>query len=350
MIHWQTYYQQNKHLPLNTIMEGYKKLTLEFTERMGLITQQSQNVGRSGYYSSSTSAGPSGIQRAIFGYGINFGAQNVSVSNLVSNTGVVATDTTGVGTSRKGLAAAGYGTDKAIFGFGYTTGVVAMTNLVSNTGVVANDTAAVSVVPRQYISAAAYGTDKAIFAYGATAGGETSSTAYTNLVSNTGVIASDTYNGGEERMRAAGVGYGGDKAIFAFGANYSNPVLNSTYLVSNTGIPSSGQSNIGTARYGVAAAAYGTDKAIFGFGYNNSIETRITNLVSNTGVVAGDQLIADNPRYWLAAAGYGGDKAIFSFGVYSSTNLVSNTGVISTSITQVGTSRYMLAAAGYSTT
>ena len=347
MIHWQTYYQQNKHLPLNTIMEGYKKLTLEFAERMVLITQQSQNVG-SGYYSSSTPAGPSGIQRAIFGYGINFGAQNVSITNLVSNTGIIAADTTGVGTARQGLAAAGYGTDKAIFGFGETSGVVAMTNLVSNTGVVANDTAAVSLVPRKYISAAEYGTDKAIFA-GGSVSGETSSTQYTNLVSNTGVIASDVYSNMGERMRAAGVGYGGDKAIFGYGANYSNPVLNSTYLVSNTGTFSSGQSTIGTARYGLAAASYGTDKAIFGFGSSASTELAITNLVSNTGVVAGDQTIANNPRYWLAAAGYGGDKAIFSFGVnIGSTNLVSNTGVISSLITQVGTGRYKLAAAGYS--
>jgi hypothetical protein len=41
------------------------------------------------------------------------------MTNLVSNTGVVATDTTGVGTSRIGLAAAGYGsTGQAIFGYG----------------------------------------------------------------------------------------------------------------------------------------------------------------------------------------------------------------------------------------
>ena len=48
----------------------------------------------------------SGTQKAIFGYG-NAVAQ-LSVTNLVSNTGVVATDTTGVGTARWGLAAAGY--------------------------------------------------------------------------------------------------------------------------------------------------------------------------------------------------------------------------------------------------
>jgi len=40
---------------------------------------------------------------AIFGYG-----GGSSITNLVSNTGVVATDTTGVGTTRYFLAAAGY--------------------------------------------------------------------------------------------------------------------------------------------------------------------------------------------------------------------------------------------------
>ena len=57
--------------------------------------------------------------KAIFGYG-NSGSAELSMTNLVSNTGVVANDTTGVGTARSGLAAATYGTDKAIFGYGYT--------------------------------------------------------------------------------------------------------------------------------------------------------------------------------------------------------------------------------------
>ena len=55
-------------------------------------------------------------QKALFGYG--YTTVNVSMTNLVSNTGVVATDTTGVGTARYGLAAAGYGGDKALFGHG----------------------------------------------------------------------------------------------------------------------------------------------------------------------------------------------------------------------------------------
>ena len=93
-----------------------------------------------------------GTQKALFGYGRN-GDGNLSMTNLVSNVGVVATDTTGVGTARYRLAAAGYGTDKAIFGYGYSSAVVSMTNLVSNTGVVATDTTGVGTA--RYALAAA---------------------------------------------------------------------------------------------------------------------------------------------------------------------------------------------------
>ena len=95
----------------------------------------------------------SGTQKAIFGYGYTI--MPVSMTNLVSNTGVVATDTTGVGTARYSLAAAGYGSDKAIFGYGNTGTVVSMTNLVSNTGVVATDTTGVGTA-RQQLAAAGY--------------------------------------------------------------------------------------------------------------------------------------------------------------------------------------------------
>ena len=68
------------------------------------------------------------------------------MTNLVSSSGVVATDTTGVGTARGYLAACEYGGDKGIFGFGYShtlTSKLSVTNLVSNAGVVATDTAGV---------------------------------------------------------------------------------------------------------------------------------------------------------------------------------------------------------------
>jgi hypothetical protein len=82
------------------------------------------------------------------------------MTNLVSNIGVVATDTTGVGTARGStLAAAGYGGDKAIFGFGQKGSspfYTAITNLVSNTGVVSADQAALTGTIRSYTAAAGF--------------------------------------------------------------------------------------------------------------------------------------------------------------------------------------------------
>jgi hypothetical protein len=138
---------------------------------------------------------PPPSNKAIFGFG-----SEGSMTNLVSNTGIVATDTAGVGTSRLRLAAAGYGTDKAIFGYGQ--GPRSMTNKVSNTGVVATDTAGVGTA-RGSLAAATYGSDKAIFGYGSTG----TITAITNLVSNTGVVANDTTGVGTARYGLAAASY-----------------------------------------------------------------------------------------------------------------------------------------------
>jgi hypothetical protein len=283
--------------------------------------------------------------KAIFGYGLT--SINVSITNLVSNTGVVANDTTGVGTARYQLAAAGYGGDKAIFGYGYTTGNVSMTNLVSNTGVVATDTTGVGTA-RVALAASGYGNDKAIFGYGYTS----VVVSMTNLVSNTGVVATDTTGVGTARTNLAAAGYGTDKAIFGYG--YTSVVVSMTNLVSNTGVVATDTTGVGTARYDLTAAGYGTDKAIFGFGWNGSTYYSITNLVSNTGVVATDTTGVGTARYSPAAARYGGDKAIFGYGstgtVVSMVNLVSNVGVVANDTLGVGTARRYIAAAGYSTT
>jgi len=293
-------------------------------------------------------AGSSG--KAIFGYG--YTSAVVSMTNLVSNAGVVATDTTGVGTARWFPAAAGYGGDKAIFGYGTisnSSGVVSTTNLVSNTGVVATDTSGVGTA-RYSPAAAGYGTDKAIFGYGyaSGAGGYLS---MTNLVSNTGVVANNTTGVGQIRSSLAAVGYGSDKAIFGYGDVGS--VVSMTNLVSNTGVVATDTTGVGTARSTLAAAGYGTDKAIFGYGIT-SVNVSMTNLVSNTGVVATDTTGVGTARQNLAAARYGGDKAIFGYGytsvVVSMTNLVSNTGTVAIDTTGVGTARYTLAAAGYAAT
>ena len=290
---------------------------------------------------------PPPSNKAIFGYGSLNENNGLSMTNLVSNTGVVSSDTTGVGTARFSLAAAGYGTDKAIFGYGQNTGSpgnagYSLTNLVTNTGVVGNDVAGVGTACYR-LSAATYGTDKAIFGY-STAGTKT------NKVSNTGVVAADTTGVGTSKNYSTAAGYGTDKAIFGFGLSTAT-----TNLVSNTGVVSSDQAAVtGTARGAAAAATYGTDKAIFGYGSTNGSSDNvvsITNLVSNTGVVASNTTGVGTARQMLAAAGYGVDTAIFGYGYsgpnYSITNQVSNTGVVATDTTGVGTGRNNLAASTY---
>jgi hypothetical protein len=245
-----------------------------------------------------------GGDKAIFGFGIITPTVTNS-NNLISNTGVIAADTSGAGTARSTLAAAGYGNDKAIFAFGGAS--LTVSNLVSNTGVVSSDTpGAPGVTARNYGSGATYGGDKAIFVFGNI--GPIYQTTL-GLVSNTGVIAASTPSVATARVDGAGAGYGGDKAIFGFGRKPPTaPVLLSvTNLVSNTGVIASDTPGVGTARHSLAAAGYGGDKAIFGFGSTTTpgiTITAITNLVSNTGVVATNTPGVGTARHSLAAAGY----------------------------------------------
>ena len=104
-------------------------------------------------------------QRGIFGFGSNGGYQGVT--NLVSTSGVVASDTSAVGTARVGPAGASYGIDKGIFAYGFASGAFqAISNLVNTSGVVASDTTSIAGTARYKVAAATYGGDKALFAYG----------------------------------------------------------------------------------------------------------------------------------------------------------------------------------------
>ena len=80
-------------------------------------------------------------QRAIFGFG--YTSAVISITNLVNSSGGVGSDVTGVGTARRWTGATNYGGDKAIFAFGDTGSKVSMSNLVNNSGVVAADTTGV---------------------------------------------------------------------------------------------------------------------------------------------------------------------------------------------------------------
>jgi len=82
----------------------------------------------------------------------------------------------------------------------------------------------------------------------------------TNLVSNTGVVASDvtfvSYTGPGQTRSArasyAAASYGGDKAIFGYGGGPTSI----TNLISNTGVMGTDIAGVGTARTGLAAAGY----------------------------------------------------------------------------------------------
>jgi len=283
-----------------------------------------------------------GNQEGIFGYGYD-GSNRVSMTNLVSNTGVVATDVTGVGTARQALGACEYGGDKGIFGFGNPSpGVLTnVTNLVSNTGVVASDQAATTGTIRYVLAACSFGGDKGIFGFGS--GGS----AISNIVSNAGVVAADVANSGTAREIGAACEYGTDTAIFGFGAGGYGV----TNLVTNVGVIGSDVAEVGTARVTCGACSYGFDKGIF-FGGDTGSVTDITNLVSNTGVIQSDGTGVGTARHGLGGTQYNGDKGIFGFGSTGSavaiSNLVSNVGVLqSDQAATTGTARYYPAACSF---
>jgi len=296
---------------------------------------------------------PPPTQRGIIAFGNAPNDAVSNLSNLISSSGVVATDQTGVGTARKVIGAAGYGGDKAIFAFGTTGSVSNLSNLVNNSGTVQSDTSGVGSA-RRSLAAADYGYDKSIFAFGFT----NAATGISNLVNNVGTVQSDVSAVGTARYGLAGNTYGGDKAIFAYG--YTNAMVSMSNLVSNSGVIASDVSGVGTARDGLMSCGFGGDKAIFAYGMpggsGNYVSTR--NLVSNTGVVAADASGAGTARANGAACSYGGDKGIFVRGTsvvdgsgywHSISNLVNNSGVIGSDVTGVGTAQEGPAASGYST-
>ena len=167
----------------------------------GVIASDVSGVGTARQYCPAAELGGISSRKAIFAYGQNSGGSNVSMSNLVSTSGVIASDVTGVGTARRDLGAAGYGSDKAIYAYGYASGYVSMSNLVSNSGVIGSDVSGVGSA-RAGVRAAGYGADKAIFAYGYNA-----YVSMSNLVNNSGVIGSDVTGVGTARGSLGAAGY-----------------------------------------------------------------------------------------------------------------------------------------------
>ena len=279
-----------------------------------------------------------GNQEGVFGYGEVPGDRS-AVTNLVSNTGVVAADVSGLGTARQQPGACEYDGDKGIFGFGQTASKVSITNLVSNVGVVAADQAATTGTARNAPGALEFGGDKGIFAFGSA-----SVTAVSNLVSNAGVVASDVTGVGTARRAVGACEYGDDKGIMAFGDTGSD--TNISNLISNVGVVATDQAaTTGLAREYVSACGYDYDKGIFSFGGGGGA----TNLISNAGVVATDVTQVGTAKHGASSCEYGGSKGIFGLGSAGGTNLVSNAGVVATDTSYVAgvTARYVAGACSF---
>jgi hypothetical protein len=238
-----------------------------------------------------------GNDNGIFAFG--WTGSNTGVSNIVSSSGVVATDVAAVGTARAIPAACEYGGDKGIFAYGTSPGLTNISSLVSSSGVISADVSGVGTA-RGFVAACEYGTDKGIFGYGGVAGPTYYST--TNKVSNAGVVATDTSGVGTTRQAVAACGYGGDKGIFAYGN--AATVMSISNLISNTGVQGADVSGVGQTRTSLAATQYGKDKGIFGFGTGAPSYTAVTNLVSNAGVVATDTSGVGTARADIGACSY----------------------------------------------
>jgi len=288
-------------------------------------------------------------QRGIFTFG--FASSSVTaVKNLVGTNGVVAADVSGVGTARRQLAGAGYGTDKAVYAYGTTGSATNLKNLVNNSGVVAADVTGVGTA-RFQLAGTTYGTDKAVFAFGSTG----SAVSLKNLCNSSGVIAADVSGVGSVRYGLDATTYGSTgQAIFGFGyipegSPGGEAFVSITNLVSNTGVIAADTSGVGLVRISTAALGFGGDRGIFAYGYRGSdTNTNVSNIVSNLGVVSSDVTGVGTARQSLGGAAYGGDKGIFYSGTSADSNLVSNSGVVASDVTAVGTSRRDPAGAGYS--
>tara|TARA_R110002051_G_scaffold96520_1_gene166691 strand:+ start:274 stop:1284 length:1011 start_codon:yes stop_codon:yes gene_type:complete len=322
----------------------------------GKGSKKLNNRGKSfGYQVLGFGAGAPGVgtflpnQKGIFVLGDPGG----QISNLISNTGVVASDTAIVAFARNGTAGASYGEDKALIGYGHKSGAYRnISNLISNTGVVAADVTIAAGTARYNLGAATYGGDKAIFGYGMVYPTDLS---MTNLVTNVGVVGADVTGVGTARTAIAATGYGPNRQtmLFGYGNINTGTYVSMTNLVSNTGVVATDTTGVGTIRHGLGANTYGEDKALFGYGTNGS-NLSMTNLVSSVGVVATDTVGVGTARHWVSASVYGGDKSIFGGGtlIYPTaiTNLVSNVGVVATDTAGAAgvTARANYSATGYS--
>jgi hypothetical protein len=291
-------------------------------------------------------------QRVIFAFGDTGTVTNIS--NQVNSYGIVSADITGVGsTSRSQPFSATYAGNRAIMAWGtsdYSNGV-AYSNLITDAGVVGTDNSTVGTV-RWAGAGNSYGGNKAIFGLGLLSGGGGSKTGVSNLISSYGVIASDTTAVAIARFGVASAPYGGDKGFWSGGAVSLTTATSWVNFISNTGVVSSDDSLFALS-YSACATSYGVDKALIAYdpAFGNFLWFTT---VSNTGTHIDTGATVGTNGTSGRGAGYGGDKGILGFmyrgsvGGYSNrTNLISNVGVMAADVTNIGTARYGAGAASF---
>jgi hypothetical protein len=288
--------------------------------------------------------------KGILGFGALANGSATGITNLISSSGVVASDTSAVGAARISVAAATYGGDKAIFMGGYNGGTNnGVSNLVNNSGVVASDVTGVAdgTVSTKGVN---FGTGLAGFFYGDISG----KTNKKSLVNSSGVVASTVNGVGTARDEPGAAQYssGYGLAVYYGGRSSSSQFTTFTNLISNTGVQSSDVTGVGSGKSFQSGAAYGGDKGIIAFSFLNDSNVNTINLVSNVGVIASDTSGTGTARRGGTGTQYGADKGILLCGYASNatgiSNLVSNTGVVASDTSAVATGRYYPAAAGYS--
>ena len=226
---------------------------------LGVVASDVTGVGTKRLELSAVSYG-SGT--ALFAFGTASGG-TTNIKNLVSDAGVVASDASGVGTastSRMECSFGGVAAGTAIIAFGSSAKI----NLVSAVGVIATDTSLPGGASSHTQGAGCtFGDDQGIMGYGSGSGNS-------NIISNTGGIANDVSRVGLFRISLAACGFGGDKGIFAFGNFTDDPGGSggggagrfgtaATNLVSNSGVIASDTS-------GAAGVTGKTTEQACGFG------------------------------------------------------------------------------------
>lgn len=173
-----------------------------------------------------------GVDQGIYTHGVGAGGVYFMYKSILGNNGSFISDALITGVGKTSAQTTEYGTDKGLIFSGYSTSMAPTTTpaagssgpldltsvmTITNTGVLSSDTAITGgPAGRDWGSGCSYGGDKGSFSFGNRTSWSYSGTAWsypitnttvTNLVSNTGVIASDITQVGSKVYGGAACGY-----------------------------------------------------------------------------------------------------------------------------------------------